>query len=214
MNVQNFLPKYHEMNLSTYDAQILLALRGDAFYQFCNRERENGGIDPFQSLSVPRGQENVRVLFARTVEELMEARDSQDPQHFLEELIDAINFGTAIIFLNHGNSLLVTQLANDLNALFHVAESQEKKPLLPGDDEFDTRVIRIIAAFSPLLEKLRNRAWQNGAQHPYFMGTRQLREAICTLWTEVINCFGSLHGFKKMYLAKHDVLMFRLETKY
>ena len=73
--------------------------------------------------------------------------------------------------------------------------------------------MRILKAFSPLLEKLRNRAWQTGAQHPYFMGTRQIRNAILVLWTETMACFDSPEQFLQMYLAKADVLNFRLQTK-
>lgn len=208
MNVQSFLPNYANDDMSGYDAKTLLSLRGDVFHAFCQRESCNGGIDPACSLSMPKGQENVRVLFARTVEELLEARASEERDHFLEELIDAINFGTSILFLNHNNETLLPALSDSIDNLFGM------KHYTASEFPFDTRIIRILDAFSPLLEKLRNRAWQNGAQHPYFMGSMQIRQAIYVLWAEVIACFDSPEDFKRMYMAKHDVLNFRLKTKY
>lgn len=216
MNVQTYLPKYRELDLRQYTARDLLQLRGDLFGAFCQRETHNGGIDPSHSLSIPKGQENVRVLFARTVEELLEARDSTERDHFLEELIDAINFGTAIVFLNHGSGVLLDQLADELQGLLEMKHYPVPVPASGPIDlrVFDIRIIRILQAFSPLLEKLRNRAWQNGAQHPYFLGSRQIQIAIRALWAEVMACFDSPEDFIRMYLAKADVLKFRLETKY
>lgn len=216
MNVQTYLPQYEGIDLSQYKAADLLRIRSEIFLAFCNRECQNGGIDPTQPLSIPKGQEHVRVLFARTVEELLEARESIERDHFLEELIDAINFGTSIAFLNHGSGTMIEQLAHELQTLLEMKHfpppPTQEGPVDPAF--FDLQIIRILTGFSPLLEKLRNRAWQNGAQHPYFMGGRQIQIAIRCLWAEVIACFDSPEDFIRMYLAKADVLRFRLVTKY
>lgn len=219
MNVNQYLDR---LNMFTDDeigdigASDLLELRLKTFHGFCDVEMTNGGLDPSISVSTPRGQEQVRILFARTMEELMEAFDAIDPIHFQEELIDAVNFGTAMIFLNLNQQSdgVLQSLAAQLDIiLMGMAEGHE--PVDQYDRYFRHQTyFDIGASFSKMLESLRNRAWQNNSQHQYFQGHKAMVDTIITLWLEVIKYFPSHRDFILMYLAKDQVLQFRLKTKY
>lgn len=213
MNVNQFLTELEAQSMADFDASDLLDLRQKIFLGFCQAEAAQGGIDPSISISLPKGQEAVRTLFARTMEELLEAYKSIDPVHFQEELIDAVNFGTSIAFLNLGQSgeVLRFMLGQRLDQV--LVDSDDHVMLSPGKDMIPN-FFAVAEGFHDLLESLRNRAWQNGAQHSYFNGHKAIVETIVTLWSTVLLYFPSRDDFIRMYLAKAKVLEFRLSTKY
>lgn len=208
MNVNQHFPSVEEIR--SLKAADLLILRGHTFYGYCAIETQNGGIDPSISLSLPRGQDQVRLLFARTVEEVLEAYHADDLTHFLEELIDAINFATSLLFLVDFHREETHDQANQLldRALTSARYGTLDRIHIPE------MLMQTARAMHPLLESLRNRSWMNHSQHPYFQGHKDLLAAVYHVWINILPFFESQDHFKQFYVAKDRVLQFRLATKY
>ncbi|HPB63532.1 MAG TPA: hypothetical protein PLD15_06205 [Mesotoga sp.] len=200
MNVNEFIPT---IKASDYGLDDLIDFRESDFLGFCARESQNGGIDPTVPLYMPKGQENVRVLFARTVEEILESLDASDEIHRQEELIDAWNFALSMLFLNTGTP------APRIKDYLIVAVEKYRRDGVPSKD-----VVAGIKPFTELLDKLRNRSWQNNSQHPVFNGTPQLVRALAKFHLWVEGQFETPDDFTVMNVAKHKVLEFRLQTNY
>lgn len=208
MNVNQHFPSVEEVR--SLKAADLLILRGHTFYGYCHIETQNGGIDPSISLSLPRGQDQVRLLFARTVEEILEAYHSEERTHFLEELIDAINFATSLLFLvDFHREEVQDQACSLLDHALEVAKYGTRDRL-----HIPEMLMQTTRAMHPLLESLRNRSWMNHSQHPYFQGHRDLLDAVYMVWLNVLPFFESSDHFRQFYVAKDRVLQFRLATKY
>lgn len=213
MNILDYLPEIEvsEEQLSKH-AELVLTLREQTFDGFCAIEREKGGIDPSYPLYTTQGQNNVRQLFARTMEELFESDESESREHRLEELIDALNFGLSLLFLgnwiNTVDDLWRENLLHTLNET--PSEFREKYP----DLGFANQLYDLGSAFSPLLAKLRNRTWQNQAQQPYFGGNSELVRAVAHLYGMVVSNFQDVREFLLYFIAKDMVLKFRIASKY
>lgn len=201
-------------------ARQVLLRREQTFTGFCQIEQNQGGLNPSENLSGTRGQECIRIIFARVLEELTEAADANDPQHFMEELIDVVNYATSMIFFKYsGRQEVIEEVIAGIDHLF----SEKKISGCLSPTHFSgihqhpvyTRTIpSICLAFSELLAKLRNRSWQNGSQHPCFMGQMELVNAVLTVWSEVFEYFPNRMSFLELFLAKDMVLQFRLQSNY
>lgn len=208
MNIQEYMAE-SRANMLEHNAFALLERRRNTFLGYCETEKGRGGIDPDIPLNMPKGQEQVRVLFARCLEEILEALDSREIDHYKEELIDALNFGTSMLFFFpkwRENENLV-ELAEILDQIPHMVSFSVNMP--PS-----TLFMGVAKGYSRLLEKLRNRAWQKRTQQPYFTGETDMLAAIQNLWMIVAGEFDSWEEFCSFFLAKDEVLKFRLRTKY
>lgn len=185
----------------------MLIRRRNSFNGFCEVENGQGGIDPKESLVTPAGQNYVRQLFARTMEELLESFDSRDEVHRREELVDALNFGSSMVFLNDSRMVAVGKYAAELEKRLNTAE-------YGVDWDAKKLFLEVGLAFDPTLQLLRNRSWQSSTQHQYFLGENTLRESVLDLWVIIARQFESRAAFEHMFFAKDLVLQFRLRTNY
>lgn len=209
MNIQDFMDEVIESG--PYTPAQLLAERKASFLGFCEVEKGQGGIDPAVDLSMPEGQRNARVLFARCIEEVLEAIEADDEDHFYEELIDALNFGASILYLSGLSPEAEPRVTNALTA------GLTEKSIYKSDvglTKSVTLVGFVAFVFGDFLPKLRNRSWQNSVQHPYFMGEDELTGCVINLWLIIAQRFKSYDHFAEFFMAKDRVLKFRLETKY
>lgn len=213
MNIVDFMPNIQvlEGQLCNH-AELVLSLRERTFKAFCATEKDKGGIDSSYPLFTTQGQNNVRQLFARMVEELFESDESESREHRLEELIDALNFGLSLVFL--GDWLTVEQ--DHWQELLLSAMKVAPVKYLNENSEFSfpSQLYRLGLAFSPLLAKLRNRTWQNSSQHPYFSGNLELINAVAHLYGMVVCNFKDMEEFLAYYIAKDQVLQFRINSRY
>lgn len=208
MNIQDFMPTVIENG--PYRVSDLLDARKSSFLGFCEVEKGQGGIDPVVDLSTPEGQRNARILFARTVEELTEARESKDQDHVLEELIDSLNFAASLIYLGGLSDWAERKLHNKLDRAVEEPKFSYKSTTHISESLLGQGVY----CFVDFLSTLRNRSWQNSVQHPYFMGEDELIDALYQFWIFIIQRFDGWAHFSDFFMAKDAVLKFRLETKY
>ena len=197
----------------------LLDLRKKTFHGFCAVEVQQGGLDPLVPLTTPRGQESVRVLVMRTLEEVMEAYHSHEKTHYQEEWVDAVNFATSLLFLPHQNQAKAFLDFIHLGASLQLEDEVGQYKPASWDSirtifnrQFVTDTLLMKA--HPLLETLRNRAWQNQVQNPHFMGSTPLIHFVYEVWFYAIEANGGWDHFCQMYKAKDAVLQFRLSTNY
>ena len=210
MNIFSFIEKA-EASVQEHSMMKILDRRRQRFHEYCSIELNQGGIDVSASLSSPKGQENVRVLFSRTIEELFEAFYSESEEHYLEELIDALNFGSSILFLDADDDIVLRRM---VHVASHVEALDEVTISLTKLWTPQMIVFNVGKSFSPLLESLRNRAWQKQTQQPYFTGEVQLRTAAVDLFSWIVPQFGNWKKFYSYFIAKDEVLRFRLASGY
>lgn len=183
----------------------LLKRRRSTYQGFAVIEEQGGGIlSPQLSLATARGQEAIRVLVMRVLEELMEAEESTEAEHFEEELIDALNY--AWVLLIGDPTFKVVENESVTRFLSYSWRNREF-----GDDVTTCDLFR---ASGELLETLRNRAWQHNAQSLYFDGWPVLVSFVLRVSRYVFSRFKDWPSFWKMFLAKDEVLKFRLSTSY
>jgi len=211
MNILDYLDTLN----SCYTIEEMLAARREAFLGFCAVEKDQGGIDPSKDLRTKDGQESARLLFARTIEELGESFESTDRDHQLEELIDALNFALGITWLSPNATKLNEDLAKRCAQYFNFTEpfyGQNKR------ENWDTHarwlISQTVVEYGPFLAKLRNRSWQQSTQSPYWLGDTELLEASHGLIHNICRAFDTWQHFSGFFMAKHEVLQFRLRTKY
>lgn len=230
MNVIDCWPKEDTLPLQLLSNshvawQMLFELRIQSYVGFAQLEEFQGFLRPQQSLSTTWGQEMVRILFARGIEEMLESRDSNDKFHFQEEMIDALNYLMAIPVLDP----LYNNVALNLHAACENGFREGIDWCKLSDDtwswdtvyktyrEAGTRAIYgILDPANDMLEKLRNRAWQNSPQSTYFDGwpfvARFLRAVVCEISKTAF--WGDWKTFVEFFVAKDKVLQFRLRSKY
>lgn len=228
MNIQSFIPTAHARvydegrPLETLVAD-LMRVRLSTFQRFGAIEVANGGRrEVFQPLWSKAGQDTARNFLMRCIEELLEAAESSDPDHRLEELVDSFFYLISIRLMDPALSVVLEPKDEVEQMLWD---------LMPGDDLFaewapahsDAVTTRLghydlpanfLAATSAFLASLRNRTWQNQVQQPYFTGHHELRELVESWLANFLPAFGSVANFLVFCEAKHDVLIFRLDTHY
>lgn len=186
----------------TIGAWVEILHRRRKIYQgFLEVEAKKGylRIAPLDSAA---GQENVRILLMRTLEELLESHHASASPHVLEELVDALNFFLGI------------HVGVPEPAYAATAGVLQQAWIARFDSTSLSFLNSVVLAFHPLLESLRNRSWQNQVQHSYFMGSPALFELTETLTAQLFGRFSSWEQFIDYYLRKEAVLQFRLETQY
>ena len=204
-----------------------LALREPVFKGFVAVEQSQGGFDLDTDISDPRAQDYMRLLFGRMMEEFYEVQSSGSSDHFREELIDIINFATGMAFLTGvsaegwmdwdmtGHSDHDGEWFGTRPSWIEGLESS-RYPNLSDDTHQALGNLMYYTTwdFGKVLERLRNRSWQNGVQSPNFSGSLLLNEALIELFIGVSRFFDSREQFTWFLMAKHRVLEFRLESNY
>ena len=183
----------------------LMAIRRMTFMGFVKVEQTRGFMKPNASISSSHGQEMVRTLLIRGLEELGEADEANEETHVKEEAIDAINFLMSILIFDPSLD------PRPMNQAFLAGWDFDP------DRPFMTReaLLYILEASFPLLAKLRNRAWQNNPQSTYFDGYLELCDFANEVGFLASMAFGhDWPDFVSYFLAKDKVLQWRLKTKY
>ena len=229
------LPRDVKRNsLVAWDYLLSLRLRSYRGFAQVEMEGNKGFLRPSADLATSLGQEMVRVLFARGMEELIEAMDAEDTDHVLEELIDSLNYFLAIPLLAAGTELGDSQVTvlgytaqvcydafdslhvetgvgiPDLNAATSGKGIPEVDVLSPGG------IVGLLTSAGTMLEKLRNRGWQNSPQSLYFDGYPSIAGFIRYLIRMYCGTAfkGDWEHFAKFFIAKDKVLQFRLRSMY
>lgn len=184
----------------------LIGLRRATFRGFCETERTKGFICLPANLALPSGQEMARLLMFRTIEELTEAIDSESREHRLEELIDAINYSMSIFLLDEDQTP-EDQVAGRLFKQFWYKKLEMTRPTLTDLGVVSYELSRITDFF-------RNRAWMNNPQDLYFAGRGVLIDNTARAINHMMTFFDSWDEFYRYYVAKDNVLQFRLRTLY
>ena len=178
-------------------------LRFETFKGFATIEAEKGFVRPIVNLSSTHGQETLRLLAFRVIEELGEAHLSQDPDHYYEELIDALNYLLSLTLLEGKiQPELLTQLEASTKAIGKHT----------GRMNFATVGYCSVELGGKMGDFLRNRPWMNQAQSTYFDG--DLVKLIKTTLDTILSLFPDSATFYRYFVAKDSVLQFRLKSRY
>lgn len=214
MNIQNYLgSSFDEIGPMSRRDRVgdMITTRMAVFTRFGELEVTNRGrAQIFMPLWSKAGQDVARNFLMRSLEEVMEAADSLDPDHVKEELIDSLFYLISIWVMDPGlnpTEDLPDFLTSVFNEIPSVSWGQGAKVTYHFSEEF-------LWAMSRFLETLRNRTWQRSVQQPYFNGLDSFKILIWTWMREYLPLFDSEDQFFAFCKAKHQVLIFRLDTNY
>lgn len=203
MNINDFLPQWTGMEHTYPNLERMFQWRRETYQGFAELESTRGFLKPQVSLATSYGQEMLRSLLMRFFEELTEALEATDPDHILEELIDAVNYLWSMLILDPDNPpspKFIAAIYSD-PWVYH-------EPLT----EFELgRMLQVAGTF---LAKLRNRSWQNHSQSLYFDGGQALEDFVTYATLEIMGQFTCWDQFASFFWAKDQVLKFRLQSKY
>jgi hypothetical protein len=184
-------------------------MRRNTFLGFARLEASRGFINPAVSVRTSQGQEIVRILALRVLEEIGEAYQSSEEAHFLEELIDAFNYLLSLhqyfgIQDEQIVSYLMTVSKESLGTRYR---DEHRLPFLLN------RIGEITLALGATLgDSLRNRAWMVHTQNSYFDG--DLEKIFYPVYHTIFSYFEDFEHFASYFIAKDRVLQFRLRSKY
>lgn len=203
MNIRDYWPLEAPEQLDRATWEILINLRFETFQGFAKIEADRGFVQPKVNLSTTHGQETIRLLAFRVIEELGEAHLSVDKDHYYEELIDAFNYLLSLTFLE---GKIYPELTTQLEASTLALGKRSSKM------DFSLIGYCAVELGGKLGDFLRNRPWMNNAQSTYFDG--DLVKLIKTTLESILSLFPDSATFYKYYMAKNSVLQFRLRSKY
>lgn len=220
MNIHDFWPSEDQVPPFTEQAALsLLHRRRKSHLGFLHVEAQMGLLRPGMRLDTAPGQEAARIYVMRGIEEILEAWEAREEPHQKEEMIDAINyFWTLAIFDDHlwGEGRPV--VSPFIIAAFSIAfpELREgENPLPRRDTLFKLEVLpKILNRLNSFLATLRNRGWQNAPQSSYFEGVEELGRFLTTITAFILSHFESWDEFWQYYVAKDEVLLWRIQSKY
>ncbi len=206
MNIRDFWPTQKEL---FYPDAItwgnILDRREKTFLGFLEVEKEKGFLKP-SSIHLPQTQDMVRILLFRTLEEFSEAIMAEDMKHHKEEIIDALNFLYSIYFLD--TSYLERESVMGMLLDF----SREKFFMWDKLDIMDLGNLTYYCG--QFGDYLRNRSWMNQPQDLYFNGSAELLMLFRKITVIAFSAFESFDDFYRYYVAKDEVLQFRIRSKY
>lgn len=207
MNITEFYNDIQPEPRTMETALKMVEARRKTFLGFAAREQERGLIEPSVSFSTSQGQEMLRIMLFRVLEEVSESFEAIDKQHRQEEAIDALNYLMSALMLDPG--FIQDQYMANL-----LIQAAEKSPM--NSFVWSTGVLGEVtyAIAGRLGDTLRNRAWMEHTQQLYFEGFNAVVEVFIEVAAWLLNTFESWDEFYRMYMAKDAVLQFRLETKY
>lgn len=192
----------------------LMRLRQETFRGFAEIEAEKGFVKPTVSISTTRGQDTIRLMAFRVIEEVAESIAAIEEAHCKEEAIDALNYLLSLFLLDK-TSLKPERTLDMLEQCFnywlfsYLAGGGEPKPLVAEDFQlFGTMLCGQVA------EGLRNRSWMHNAQDTYFSQQKNFYSAMSTCVMRLLSVFESWDEFYCYYVGKDRVLQFRLKTNY
>jgi hypothetical protein len=213
VNIQDYWPSVIDTNLESTVARwtTILDNRREIGQAFTTIESERGFCQPQVSFATMKGQEILRIMFFRVLEEAAESYMSEDVDHIREEAIDAINYLLLIPLLD-GTVISQQSVAEimDMTARHVFMDvSSCDRPLEVWDLGVMTELV-----CGHLADTFRNRPWMHNAQDLYFSGDEQLKRALIGVGGRLLRVFPDFATFWVYYHAKASVLRFRLETHY
>lgn len=205
MNIHDFWPSDPEPIKSTPEVwSRLLEMRRQTFMGFAAVEAMHQGVvKPKVSFASVQGQEAIRMLCFRTLEELGEAYLSKDKDHYYEELIDAFNYLLSLFFLEGHQP---RGLEGELHNLSRQLCSEPDRMTLEWLGEVT------VDLGGEMGDYLRNRPWMKNAQSTYFDG--DLIGLLSKTLQDIMFLFPSFDLFYRYYVAKDSTLQFRLRSNY
>lgn len=150
-------------------------------------------------------QELFKKLCWQIVEELteaMEAKDKNEKDHVLEELIDAFNFML------------------ELYKLYGIPPSFAWCPTYGftedvADENFEENILELIKTIGLAANCLKNREWR---QSQYMVDLVVFEERLWDIWTMFSVLFGSIgvaeEKVRELWSLKYQVNLFRIKSKY
>lgn len=216
MNIQQCWPTWTEhRELSVEHLLTMLQMRQQRFRGFASVEEGRGFMRPKASVNTSAGQEMLRLLMFRVIEECAESYMADDMDHVKEEAIDAINYLWAIPILDEDRWPL-PELAKMMHLTFAmptVATRLTWPPVTPRLTLDDLANVSLWLA-GDVGDLLRNRAWMQNAQDVYFAGQTRLDLSIARVTYTLFRLFSGWDEFERFYHAKDVVLSFRLRSRY
>lgn len=208
MNIRDYWPLTAPSVSDVALWQRMIAMRRETFMGFLTIEQTNGFVKAKVSLATSHGQEMVRIISFRVLEELAEAIQSENDDHYYEELIDAFNYLLSLFLLGE---IQHPALAQQLTELCYDVWSRSNHYTIERLTEAHIGKAAIILG-ARLGDLLRNRAWMQNAQNTYF--DANLFQVLYWLFFLILNRFKSFEQFYCYYIAKDSVLQFRLRSQY
>ena len=210
----DYVPPAEFIEPTVDELHRLLAERQQVYQGFAALEADQGFLKPEMSLVTKAGQDGLRLLWARAIEEVLEATDAHDRHHILEELIDALNYFLAMYVFDPKMDLaeLAEQIQAQIWQIYRTEANLQTttRALWTAKDVLDTA----LGGANSVLERLRNRSWQQSVQSSYFDGTNELQTYIVNVFYVIRLVFATNEEFFRYYWAKHEVLIFRLGSGY
>lgn len=230
VNIQQFLPQYTPVELRRLDAELWLKLlerRKLSFEGFFETESKSQvGLYSARTVHIARGQDYLRGLFFRVIEEVGEALESSDYDHFLEELIDAVNYLLAAAIFDeslftHAELAVILEKACMLETPTVKRQDVPKNgfPFTMMADPNRGLEVELLGEISYLCstyigDVLRIRSWTEVPQDLYFAGKTRFVVVLGLVFSRLFMLFPDSDTFYRFYVAKDDVLQFRLRSKY
>lgn len=186
-------------------------LRQKTFMGFAEREASRGFVNPAVSVRTSHGQEIVRILAMRILEEVGEAYQAEEDDHFFEELIDAFNYLLSMhqyfkIETDEIASYMFYLMQESFGKKYSLNENKRKEFLLRQLGEMT------VSLGATLGDQLRNRSWMVHTQNHYFDGN--LRHILYPVYYNIFSYFKDFEHFAAYFIAKDAVLQFRLRSNY
>lgn len=212
MKVDDYILTIEEVRFSSDAIHDLVVRRDKRFKEFAGIEENNGFVRPSVSFSTSQGQEMLRIMLFRVLEEVVESSESEAQLHIQEELIDALNYFMSAVMLD---DLFFT--VNKMAELTYGTILNHRTWREPGDIEPPgyysiSKIAELVAG--RMAETFRNRAWMHQTQQSFFHGYRNAAECYVDFLSFVLDYFTGWEEFHRLFVAKDMVLQFRLESKY
>lgn len=221
MNIHSFIPTLRGNTplIPDLDAMMkMLEMRRITYSGFAMLEADKGFLTPTISLHTTKGQEALRLLMFRVIEEVIESVMADERAHALEEAIDAINYLWSMLIVDP--KIFQERSTASFLALVFTDPIEVMRDSSPGlfshihslTNDHVSHIVQWLAG--DVGDLLRNRAWMNNSQSIYFEGSNVLLLSIVRVTRVLYNLFESWDEFAEYYYAKDMVLQFRLRTNY
>lgn len=210
MNIRDLWPQGTPLPNDPYTWQGLLKRREQTAICFLTIQQEKSLLRYPMRFDQPDGQDALRLLFFHTLEEIAESIDAEKEEHVLEELIDAVFFLLEIPLLDEWKSIPLKVLADKL----HTEASFTGLFLGPHRIGMLPELGGMAYRFGIFCDRLRNRSWMHHAQDVYFDGAEDLLRVITDGMSVLLSRFSSWESFWQYYIAKDEVLKFRIKSQY
>lgn len=214
MDIRAVLEKWADQGGCPYSPcwKDLLERRKRTFFAFWQKERPSWDSERPPSWSLPETQEMIRTLLWRAVEELVEGSITNDPVHQKEELIDAWNYVLSLPLVSKEGILYYPELVFRME---HVVLLPWFSPSgFPGPPSFKELTWSLVQHSYEVTDRLRARPWQNQKQtHPdiWIPMVKIIQEFTHGV---MLSFMGSFEQAYEYFVAKDEVLQFRLKTGY